>query len=82
MTSTANPFSIWAALARGLHTCVIQELTEKPYSPYASRLLAMTQALATHCHHLSQALGDLEQRDQKAYAAFLRALERAGEQGE
>ena len=82
MTATANPFRIWASLARGLHTCVMQELTDKPYSPSVARLLSMIQGLATHCHHLSLALADLERRDQKAYAGFLRALDRAAEWGE
>jgi len=76
MTTLANPFHVWGALARGLRDRYVAHLVgEHPASAYAAEVAGKLAALITHCEHLGISLERLGRHDREAYCAFLRALE-------
>ncbi|HEY6371123.1 MAG TPA: hypothetical protein VIX37_11130 [Candidatus Sulfotelmatobacter sp.] len=75
MSTLANPFHVWAQVARGLRDRFVAELGEKrPYSPYTGHILGMLAATITRCEHMGIAVRHLQEKDPDALAAFLRAL--------
>jgi hypothetical protein len=77
MTTLANPFRIWAELARGLRERFAEELGEPPYAQVPSEILTAIGSIAMRCDTLSASLKRLNGSDPKAYDAFVRALEKS-----
>jgi hypothetical protein len=78
MSTLANPFHVWAHLARGLRDRFVAELDEgKPRSAYAGEVVGMLAGMVTRCEHMGLSLRRLQQNDPEAFAAFLRALEKS-----
>lgn len=77
MGTMANPFKTWAQLVEGLRDRFIANLGEEQQSPYTGELLGQMAAIATRCDHLSTTLSRLQVNDQKAFDAFLAALEQS-----
>jgi hypothetical protein len=75
MNTLANPFKVWAELARDLRDRFVAELGEPPYSPYAREVLGELAAMITCCENLGVMLQRLDECDQEAFDAFVRALE-------
>jgi phosphoserine phosphatase len=71
-----NPFQCWAELVRGLRQRFVAELGEqRPFSPYRDQVLDELSEMTTLCVSLSATLQHLHQHDEKAFDAFLKALE-------
>jgi hypothetical protein len=75
MTTCANPFLVWAELARGLRDRFLAELGQTQESSlFANQMLGKLAAMATNCDHLGISLQRLSENDARAFEAFLRAL--------
>jgi hypothetical protein len=70
----ANPFHVWAELARGLRQRFLAEVGDEP-SPHAAEVLTEMSEIVRRCQCLGISLEHLHRHDPKAYDAFLRALE-------
>jgi hypothetical protein len=76
MSTLANPFKVWAELARGLRDRFVAELgDERPFSPYTGEVLGELAAMITRCEHMGVSLQHLHEYDAEAFDAFVRALE-------
>lgn len=74
MSTLSNPFRVWAELARGLRDRFVAELGEQPPTSSAEVVDDLAFVIA-HCEHLGSALRRLQEKDGKAFDAFIRALE-------
>ncbi|HEY1897019.1 MAG TPA: hypothetical protein VGG62_12130 [Terracidiphilus sp.] len=76
--TVTNPFHVWADLARGLRDRFVSELgEERPFAPQVSEIVGILAGTVTRLEHLGNALDRLSERDNEAYEAFARALEKS-----
>jgi len=78
MSTLANPFLMWAELARGLRDRFLEELGDpRPVSATTDDVLNELAVIIARCDHLGTSLHRLQQTNGPAWDAFLRALEKS-----